>query len=288
MVVSSLVGILLALCITLPPAWKWELGMRRVATGVIMLGVLSTLIVALIRRYLPMDPLLAMAAVCVLTVVLSVAVLAYRFYRDPTRTAPNRNDVVVSPADGEVIYLRKSEGGELPVASKRGRHYTLHELTKTSLRTEDAWVIGIAMSFLDVHVNRAPIAGRITLSRHFSGLFGSLKHKEMAFENERTTTVVEQENLQVAMVQIASRLVRQIASFVQEGEEVTLGQRVGVIRLGSQVDVVLPIRDDLTVTVQPGTRVSAGRSILATFDPRLTQEGEFATSLSEAEATPAR
>jgi phosphatidylserine decarboxylase len=197
-------------------------------------------------------------------VTLAIAILACRFYRDPDRIAPERDDVIVSPADGEVIYIRKSEGGTLPTSTKHGRAYSLRELTKTPLRSEDAVVIGIAMSFLDVHINRAPIAGRVTLVRHYSGGFGSLKRSAMVFANERTTTFIERGDLQVAVVQIASRLVRQIVSFVREGQDVDLGQRIGMIRLGSQVDVVLPMRDDVKVAVQVGMRVKAGESILAT------------------------
>jgi phosphatidylserine decarboxylase len=75
--------------------------------------------------------------------------------------------------------------------------------------------------------------------------------------------VIERDDMEIAMVQIASRLVRQIASYVKVGENVSLGQRVGVIRLGSQVDVVLPARPDVSISVQPGQRVRAGESVLA-------------------------
>ena len=85
----------------------------------------------------------------------------------------------------------------------------------------------------------------------------------MAFQNERLTTVIERDGLQVAVVQITSRLVRQIVSFVEEGQQVTLGQRIGVIRFGSQVDVVVPARPDLEVRVRPGMRVRAGESAIA-------------------------
>jgi phosphatidylserine decarboxylase len=151
----------------------------------------------------------------------------------------------------------------LPVATKHGRDYGLTELTKTPLNAEEAIVVGIAMSFLDVHVNRAPIAGRVKLRKHFPGRFGSLGKPRMVFENERATTVIEGLGLEVAVVQIASRLVRQIASFVRVDEKVELGQRIGVIRLGSQVDVVLPQRAGVEVTVRPGDRIRAGESVLA-------------------------
>jgi phosphatidylserine decarboxylase len=194
------------------------------------------------------------------------AVLAYRFYRDPERDVPLTPRVIVSPADGEVLYVRESREGALPASTKNGRTYPLQELTKTPLQTREATVIGIGMSFLDVHVNRAPIAGRIAKRQHFPGLFGSLRRPEMVFQNERLTTIIQSDDWQVAVVQIASRLVRQIASFVHESQEVERGQRIGVIRLGSQVDLVLPVRADLRVTVKPGERLTAGQSIVAVLE----------------------
>lgn len=262
MLVASLAGCLLALCITVPLAWKWQLGVRRVAIATVALAAVSTAAVAA----LDLSDLVRAGLVCALTLVAALAILAYRFYRDPERTLPEMpGDVVISPADGEVIYVRRSESGRLPSSTKQGRDYDLVELTKTPLRADDAYVIGIAMSFLDVHVNRAPIAGRIRLRKHFPGRFGSLGRPEMVYENERATTIIERGDLEIAVVQIASRLVRQIAAYVKVGEEVAVGQRIGVIRLGSQVDVVLPVRPGLEVNVCRGDRVWAGRSVVARF-----------------------
>lgn len=173
--------------------------------------------------------------------------------------------MVVSPADGEVVYVKRSHEQRLPVACKRGNTVALEELTRTKVHDGESIVVGIGMSFLDVHVNRAPIAGRIKLRRHFPGRFGSLGQPEMVFENERATTLIAGSRLEVAVVQIASRLVRQIAGYVGEGDEVELGQRIGVIRLGSQVDLVLPSRPDLRVLVKQGDRVHAGTSVIATI-----------------------
>jgi phosphatidylserine decarboxylase len=261
--VSLLAGVLLALAFALPLAWKWELGVRRVAIAVTALAVLAALAVAAV------DVSGAARAVLVagIALVAAFAILAYRFYRDPERTPPAVDgDVLISPADGEVIYVRRSAGGVLPSSTKKGRDYELVELTKTPLRDNDAIVIGIAMSFLDVHVNRAPISGRVRVRQHFPGRFGSLGKPEMVYENERATTVIERGDIEVAMVQIASRLVRQIASYVKVGDDVALGQRVGVIRLGSQVDVVVPARPDVVVKVREGQRVRAGESVLALLD----------------------
>ena len=91
----------------------------------------------------------------------------------------------------------------------------------------------------------------------------------MAFKNERMTTVIERGNLQVAVVQIASRLVRQIVSYVSVGREVKLGQRIGVIRLGSQVDLVVPARQDLRIMIKTGERVRAGQTVVALLERHL-------------------
>lgn len=265
MLLATLVGLALAWAFALPLAWKWQLGVRRVAISVAVLAAVAGLVLTPIAGSFPGGVAVRAAAVAVLAVLAAVALLAWRFYRDPERQPPAGNGLIISPADGEVCYVRRSEHGLLPVSTKHGHDYPLTELTRTSLDSEDAIVIGIAMSFLDVHVNRAPIAGEVTLRRHFPGQFGSLRRPEMAFINERATTVINGDGIQVAMVQIASRLVRQIAGFVREGERVTSGQRVGVIRLGSQVDLVLPLRPDIDIRVAPGQRVRAGETVIAGY-----------------------
>jgi phosphatidylserine decarboxylase len=259
----------LSLATTLPLAWKWNLGMRRTTLAVACLGLLTGLLTVGVP-FLQVANGIPLKAVVnwLLTLGAATALMMYRFYRDPERKIPLAHHVIVSPADGEVLYVRESRDGALPISTKGGRTYPLRELTKTPLQMRDAAVIGIGMSLLDVHVNRSPIAGRITMKQHFSGLFGSLRRPEMEFQNERMTTLIEREDLQLAVVQIASRLVRQIVSFVHERQDVALGQRIGIIRFGSQVDLVLPLRADLTVTVKPGDRVKAGESIVAMRQPR--------------------
>lgn len=256
-------GIALALLTALPLAWKWQLGILRVEATVLLLGIVAGALVAFTDRSVALAGGLQVTLTWLLSMGMAVSVLLYRFYRDPERTPPDRPNVIVSPADGVVIYVRKSADGVLPVSTKKGRDYKLVELTKTPLGSGNAFVIGISMSFLDVHVNRVPYSGRVAFRKHFHGLFGSLRVPEMVFENERATTVIEKEGFEVAIVQIASRLVRQIAVFVREGQEVALGDRMGVIRLGSQVDLVLTAREQLKIVVKPGDRVRAGESIVA-------------------------
>lgn len=258
----------LSLVVTIPLAWKWTLGIPRAALTVAALNVAAA---ALLEATLfgPDHSLpVKVTATGLLTLAAALALLVYRFNRDPDRTVPLAPGIVVSPADGQVLYVRASHDGVMPVSTKHGHRYTLEELTKTPLQMRTAAVIGIGMSLLDVHVNRAPIAGRIAVARHVPGRFGSLRRREMVFENSRVTTIIQQGDLQIAVVQIASRLVRRIVSFVHEEQDVQRGQRIGVIRLGSQVDLVLPCRGDLgelEVTVQPGDRLKAGESVVALF-----------------------
>jgi len=272
-VIGAVFGFVLALATALPLAWKWQLGMRRSAPWMAVFAAAAGAAAYAIGASAGLSGVVVAVVTWVLALTLAAAAVLYR-YRDPQRAAPDRDDVVVSPADGEVVYVRTSAGGLLPTSTKKGRRYALTELTKTQLMDGDAVVVGIALSFLDVHVNRAPLAGHLSLLRRFPGRFGSLKDPAMVFENERATLVIERGDVQIGVVQIASRLVRRIVAFVAEGQELALGQRIGMIRFGSQVDVVLPLRDDVAVTVRPGDRVRAGELILAVLKAPAATDAE--------------
>jgi phosphatidylserine decarboxylase len=262
LIAAPILGGVAALAGALPLVVKWGLGIRSML-GAAACAIWAVLVVGALSSIIDLEPLPAGLLVVVITFATSAAVLFWRFYRDPERNAPEGDGAVVSPADGLVIYIHRSERGELPVSTKRGRPYALDELVRTPLRSEDALVVGIGLSFLDVHVNRAPIAGAVTAQERYPGVFRSLKDTSAVFANERATTVLERGGLQVAVVLIASRLVRRIVSFVQEGDDVALGQRIGAIRFGSQVDVVLPDADNIGIRVRVGDRVRAGETVIA-------------------------
>jgi phosphatidylserine decarboxylase len=268
--VKNLLGLFFAVGTALVLAWKWQLGLIRVGLTVALLGVLAGRVVSTVARSLLLSRPEQALLVWALTLGAAFVILAYCFYRDPERSVPNRADIIVSPADGTVVYVLEAKTGLLPVSAKKGRECRLEELTKTRLAGEDAFVVGIGMNFLDVHVNRAPISGEVSFQRHFSGLFGSLRDPEMILQNERATTVFDQNDFQVAVIQIASRLVRRIDVFVRTGERVVAGQRIGVIRFGSQVDVVIPARENVKIMIRQGDRVRAAESILAIVGPNAT------------------
>jgi phosphatidylserine decarboxylase len=264
-VISIFTALSVALLIVGPLAWKWQLGLCRCTVFVVICACSFGAITAILMPGPYLGKSAQVIAIVLMTVLTCLAVLLFRFYRDPERTTTQVEGAMVSPADGRIIYIYRSERSFLPVSTKDGRQYTLHELTRTSLQHEDSIVVGIAMNYLDVHVNRAPVSGTIVLRRHFPGRFGSLRDPAMVFENERNTTVIRTGGLEVAVVQIASRLVRQIVSFVNPGQAVLAGDRIGAIRLGSQVDLVIPLRPELMLHAKVGEHVVAGESIIGVF-----------------------
>ena len=208
---------------------------------------------------------LSYLAIPPLTAGIAFAFTMIRFWRTPRRKIRAAGQEIVSPADGNVIYITRVEAGEAPVSIKGKRYSRLSELTKTHLLDKPCWLVGINMTPFDVHKNCAPIDGRVLLNRHFDGSFLSLKQPEALSENERNTYVLANDTLVVGMVQIASRLVRRIDSYVKEGDHVKKGDWLGMIRFGSQVDVILPV--ECEVNVKLGQQIYAGETILARIDP---------------------
>lgn len=257
-----IVGTVLAVMTGLGLAWKWQLGILRAGVFILAQSMVTALVLSAVNPLAHFTTATGTLAMWGITILAAGAWLLTIFFRDPERAAPDRDDVIVSPADGRVIYLKPVPPGELPVASKRGRAQPLRELRGNSLCDGGAVAVGISMDLSDVHVNRAPIAGRVHLIERVHGTFGSLRKPEMVQSNERVTTVIGTEDLQIAIVQIASRLVRRIATFVSEGDELRLGQRIGVIRFGSQVDLLLPAGNRIRLAVEVGDRLVAGRTIV--------------------------
>jgi phosphatidylserine decarboxylase len=264
-----IIGAALSLVTALLLGWKWQLGIALVGGYALAGSLLVAIILSAVNPLLRFTSVTGTVAMWGITIAAGLAGLAILSLRDPDRTPPPREDVIVSPADGRVIYVRTTQPGHLPVADKKGIAASLRELEGTTLSKEASVAIGIAMNLSDVHVNRAPIAGRVRLVEHVRGTFGSLRNAENLLTNERVTTIIEDENLQVALVQIASRLVRRIVTFVSEDRVLGLGQRIGAIRFGSQVDLIIPVRQDVRITVQVGDRVVAGRTIAAVITSRV-------------------
>lgn len=166
------------------------------------------------------------------------------FFRDPRRVTPLREGLVISPADG--------------VISSVGFFVPPPEL---GLGDRPMQRISVFMSVFDCHVNRAPMTGRILKIAYKPGLFINADLDKASEDNERSSLLLETAVGRVGVVQIAGLIARRIVSFVREGETIGVGDRFGLIRFGSRVDVFLP--DGIRVMVGLGAKAIAGETILA-------------------------
>ncbi|MDQ0509982.1 phosphatidylserine decarboxylase [Angulomicrobium amanitiforme] len=166
------------------------------------------------------------------------------FFRDPERVTPVREGLIVSPADGRVCLI----GPAVPPA-------------ELGLGDVPLPRICIFMNVFDVHVNRAPLAGRITRIAYRPGKFLSADLDKASEDNERSGMVLDTAIGAVGVVQIAGMVARRIVSFVREGDSLAPGERFGLIRFGSRVDVYLPA--GTRALVAEGQRAIAGETVLA-------------------------
>lgn len=191
-----------------------------------------------------------------LMVVLILVGFVLQFYRDPERVIPSEG--VVSPADGEVIAIERVEPEDIPVVVKNGEKIYLEELK--GIITEECYLIAIFMDPFDVHVNRSPIAGTVTSIIYVEGAHDMASH--LALQNERNSIVIDSiHESRVVVIQIAGKFVRRIQWFINEGDFIEKGERIGRIVLGSQVVLIIPTT--YTITVSLKDHVKAGESIIA-------------------------
>jgi len=193
---------------------------------------------------IPAALLLVLATVlgwCIVgSVILLILLFLINFFRDPERNTPMGDGLIIAPADGKVIRASRDEtsdnGGEARV--------------------------DIFMNVFNVHVNRAPMSGRITAMRYFPGKFVNASFDKASEENERNRfTLTTDDGAVIAFTQIAGLVARRIVSYVAVGDHVTMGARIGMIRFGSRVDCEIPA--GYTICVGEGEKVVAGETILA-------------------------
>ncbi|KFC63851.1 Phosphatidylserine decarboxylase proenzyme [Bosea sp. LC85] len=166
------------------------------------------------------------------------------FFRDPIRITPQREGLVISPADGRVSQVASA----LPPP-------------ELNLPAEPMTRISIFMNVFDCHVNRAPVSGRITKMAYTPGLFLNAELDKASEDNERNALAIETPAGTVGIVQIAGLIARRIVPFVKEGDAIAAGERFGLIRFGSRVDVYLPT--SVIPLVGEGQTAIAGETVLA-------------------------
>lgn len=183
-------------------------------------------------------------ALLVLILVLLVLLVVY-FFRDPVRSIPSDPNAILSPADGRIILIKDVvEDRYIKGAAKQ---------------------VSIFLSVFDVHVNRIPIKGTVGLVEHVPGRFVAAFKDEASLHNEQTIIGIENPRCRVLFKQIAGLLARRIVCHLSSGASVVPGDRFGIIKFGSRVDMFLPSTIDLQIKV--GDRVYGGSSIIGLHKP---------------------
>jgi phosphatidylserine decarboxylase len=181
------------------------------------------------------------------------------FFRDPARVTPLDERLVVAPADG-LCTMIELVPPPVELAGAEG------------LGTDPLYRVSIFMSVFDVHINRAPIGGTIRRIVYISGKFLNADLDKASDENERQHIMIERsDGARIGFTQIAGLVARRIVPFIKEGDFVAVGQRVGLIRFGSRVDVYLP--QGTAPAVVKGQRIVAGETILAVIGETPVREG---------------
>lgn len=178
---------------------------------------------------------------CAAGVLIFLGLFVFYFFRDPERKIPSEPGTVVSPADGRVVVI-------------------VDEMLDSTMGHR----ISIFLSIWNVHIQRAPVAGRIADVVYRPGKFYAAFRSAASVENEQNIIYVHTPQGQLVFKQIAGAIARRVLCWKREGETVALGERVGLIRFGSRVDIWLPMEAE--VTVKKGQMVKGGESILAKWN----------------------
>jgi phosphatidylserine decarboxylase len=228
--------------------------------------------------------LIIMAAIIVLWLLALLYLRKVWFYRDPQRVAPQEEGLVVAPADGQVIYIKRFENGQV-VSEKLGSPIQVEEITKVPSYGDSGWIVGIYMSPLDVHFNYAPVAARVDKMVHTQARVNlpmvdlweyiritylrraiDLFSHRYRLVNERLTLFLDAGSLRLAMVEIADKFVNKIRSFTEVGALLKAGEKISFIDRGSQVDLVF-FRDEIEFSVRVGEQVYGAVTIIARYTP---------------------
>ncbi|MEJ5285704.1 MAG: Phosphatidylserine decarboxylase [Candidatus Kapaibacterium sp.] len=178
---------------------------------------------------------------------------SFWFFRDPNRNVPllavEDGSIILAPADGKVVEIK--------------------EITDNRLLNQKVLQVSIFLSPLDVHVNRSPISGKVFYVEYFPGKYLVAYHPKASEENEHTLIGVENEFGKIAFKQIAGILARRVVCTLKVGDSVEAGEKIGMMKFGSRMDVLLPLNARIFVKV--GQKVRAGETIIA----RLHKEYSF-------------
>jgi phosphatidylserine decarboxylase len=196
--------------------------------------------------------------------IITVLLISFNFYflRDPEITIPGNENDILSPASGKIIKIAEINASELDrISIEKGL------VGKINTRVDDICkdsciMVSIFMTPLDVHIQRASLSGKVLSIEHKSGTFKITNTFENGLTNEKTETIIENSVIgKFKIIQIAGLAVRRIESFTVVGESLERGERIGLIRYGSQVSIILP-KENVEITSSEGEHVESGSSII--------------------------
>jgi len=174
------------------------------------------------------------------TIPLTLLVLIAFFFRDPERKPPHLPSALISPADGRIIEI--------------------NEVFEEKFLNDVSQRVSIFLSLLDVHVVRSPAYGKVGYLRYEKGRFLPAFHKLAPHENERNFVGIYNSHTKILMTEVAGMIARRIVCYLKEGDALVQGQRVGLIKFGSRVDIFVPA--SVEITVRKGQKVRAGETII--------------------------
>jgi phosphatidylserine decarboxylase len=206
--------------------------------GYTTIGVVAviTLMLITLSFFIQNNPL----KIAILLVAAVLLLLTLNFFRDPNRNTPEKDGIIVAPADGKIIVIRKN--------------------ISNVFVGENCNQISIFMSPLNVHVNRIPISGKVDHLKYYEGKFIAAFEDKASENNERMETGIISDKGKILFTQIAGFLARRIVNDLKLGDSLTIGNRFGMIKFGSRVDMIVPA--DWKPVVKMDENVTAGETIL--------------------------
>ena len=212
-------------------------GYKTIAWVIIILAALNMLSVYIFSYNFPI--------LCGIILSVSVLFLLFiiSFFRVPKRTLTVRENAIVAPADGKVVVIEEVQADE---------YFTDRRIQ-----------VSIFMSPLNVHVNRNPVAGEVVYSEYHKGKYLVAWHPKSSLENERHSVVYRKEGKEILIKQIAGALAKRISNYLQQGQLAEQGAEMGFIKLGSRVDILLPL--DAKIEVKIGDKTQGGVTVVAVW-----------------------
>ncbi len=211
---------------------------HREGYGIILGSTLFFVVVNGLLAYLNAPEL---AQQITLLISLLFYVLIVQFFRDPKRTTPVGENLIIAPADGKVVVIE--------------------EVTESEYFKDRRRQVSIFMSPLNVHVNRVPVAGEVLYSQYHPGKYLVAWHPKSSTENERTTVVMKNPNGEILFRQIAGALAKRIINYAKPGSKYESGQEYGFIKFGSRIDLFLPL--DAEIVVNLNQKTTGGETVIA-------------------------